>query len=187
MEKHNRRKFLRDIALAGGAVTIATDALEAFSFFTQKGKKRIVRVEPIINDTSVTPVDFRYSPSTWQSTFCFPDDPQKSLVGKFGEMLFDHPGLNADIDAFGEKVWFGVKGVSKPEYIEQKIENAGTPIFVNKLKSSGVHISVTTFATNHPDEGRVDNVILEYSPEGNNQVECTPLITVTSKDPLELD
>ncbi|MFI5384503.1 MAG: hypothetical protein ACHQ50_00115 [Fimbriimonadales bacterium] len=34
-------------------------------------------------------VDFRYSPAWWQTAICLPDDPEKTLVGKSGELLFD--------------------------------------------------------------------------------------------------
>ena len=33
-------------------------------------------------------VDFRYSPPEWQTAICLPDDPQKSLVDKSGELLY---------------------------------------------------------------------------------------------------
>ncbi len=185
MEKHNRRKFIKDIALAGGAITLATEALEAFTFF-QQGKKRVIQINPI-KDEAVHPVDFRFSPSTWQSTFCFPDDPNKSLVGKFGELLYGHPGLNADIDAFAEKVWFGLKGTPKGEYVEQKIESAGIPIYTTMLKFPDAQMKIITFATNHKDEGRVDNVLVEITPTGKAEFECTPIITVATKQPIELD
>jgi hypothetical protein len=33
-------------------------------------------------------VDFRFSPPQWQTAICFPDDPQKTLVEKSGELLY---------------------------------------------------------------------------------------------------
>ena len=33
-------------------------------------------------------VDFRYSPPQWQTAICLPDDPQKTLVDKSGELLY---------------------------------------------------------------------------------------------------
>src|ERR1035438_8355387 len=35
-------------------------------------------------------VDFRYSPPEWQTAICLPDDPQKSLVEKSGELLYHY-------------------------------------------------------------------------------------------------
>ena len=34
-------------------------------------------------------VDFRYSPPWWQSAICLPDDPDKILVGKEGQVLLE--------------------------------------------------------------------------------------------------
>ena len=40
------------------------------------------------SNTRLTAVDFRYSPPEWQAAICLPDDPQKSLVDKSGELLY---------------------------------------------------------------------------------------------------
>jgi len=34
-------------------------------------------------------VDFRYALPWWQTAICLPDDPDKTLVGKEGQLLFD--------------------------------------------------------------------------------------------------
>ena len=36
-------------------------------------------------------VDFRYAPRWWQTPICLPDDPEKTLVGKDGEILCQYP------------------------------------------------------------------------------------------------
>ena len=36
-------------------------------------------------------VDFRYAVSWWQTPICLPDDPEKTLVGKGGELLCQYP------------------------------------------------------------------------------------------------
>ncbi|MBI3195190.1 MAG: twin-arginine translocation signal domain-containing protein [Ignavibacteriae bacterium] len=187
MNKHNRRKFLKELALAGGAVTIGADTLNAFSFFKQEGKKKVVTVKPKATNETLKAIDFRYSPSTWQSTFCFPDDPYKSLVGKSGELLYGHPGLLADLDAFAQKVFFGLNKTHKGEYIEQKLEAPGIPIVTTKLRFPDALMTLTTFATNNKEEGRVDNVIVEIRPDGKEEIECTPVITINSKTELSLD
>lgn len=35
---------------------------------------------PVVDE--LTPIDFRYSSATYHPTFCFPDDPNKSLGGE---------------------------------------------------------------------------------------------------------
>jgi len=37
-------------------------------------------------------VDFRYAPPWWQSAICLPDDSDKMLVGKEGQLLLDFGG-----------------------------------------------------------------------------------------------
>ncbi|MBI5215288.1 MAG: twin-arginine translocation signal domain-containing protein [Ignavibacteriae bacterium] len=187
MNRHNRRKFLKELALAGGAVTLGADALNAFSFFKQEGKKKVVTVKPKTIVESTVPIDFRYSPSTWQSTFCFPDDPYKSLVGKYGELLYNHPGLLAELDAFAQKVWFGLNGTQKGEYIEQKLEAPGIPIITTKLRFPDAVMTLTTFATNSNNEGRVDNVLVQIRPDGKEELDCAPFLTISSKAELTLD
>ncbi len=41
-------------------------------------------------------VDFRYAIPWWQTAICLPDDWQKTLVGKDGELLYDYPGKFSD-------------------------------------------------------------------------------------------
>jgi hypothetical protein len=42
-------------------------------------------------------------------------------------------------------------------------------------------MTLTTFATNLPDEGRVDNVIMEFLPRTRKQVHAHPRITIRTK------
>ena len=39
---------------------------------------------------SASTVDFRYSPPEWQTAICLPDDPQKSLVDRNGDLLYHY-------------------------------------------------------------------------------------------------
>ena len=49
--------------------------------------------------------DFRYAPPWWQSAICLPDDPDKILVGKEGQILLD----------FGQGVMRNFRIVLQPE------------------------------------------------------------------------
>ena len=56
-------------------------------------------------------VDFRYSPPQWQTAICFPDDPQKTLVDKSGELLYHFRqggrefGTRVSVQVTGAAVW----------------------------------------------------------------------------------
>jgi len=59
-------------------------------------------------------VDFRYSPPWWQTAICLPDDPDKILVGKEGQLLFDYGrgserakrfGLYIQPDVTNDSIW----------------------------------------------------------------------------------
>ena len=41
-------------------------------------------------DRDLGRADFRYAPPWWQSAICLPDDPDKILVGKEGQVLLDY-------------------------------------------------------------------------------------------------
>src|ERR1041384_1215617 len=182
----NRREFLLDLGIALGAITIARntsfagpgagsggggggkqDSLAA-------GRKRIPKEE----------VDFRYAPGTWQSTYCFPDDPYKSLVGKRGELLIGHPGTGGDLSQFPHVVSVGLKDRPAGSYLVQKLEAPGIPIITTKLSWEDLEAVLTSFATNDPDEGRVDNLLVEFRRTGTQGGEISPEIRIVSKSPF---
>ena len=52
--------------------------------------------------TDKTPVDFRFAPADFQSTICFPDDSDKTVLGKRGDLRYDFPAdIFAGIEQFG--------------------------------------------------------------------------------------
>ena len=52
-------------------------------------------------DRASSAVDFRFAPPWWQTAIGLPDDWQKTLVSKEGELLYDYPG---DFSGFGTRV-----------------------------------------------------------------------------------
>ena len=65
-------------------------------------------------DATATGVDFRYSPPEWQTSICLPDDPQKTLVDRSGELLYHYGRGNRE---FGTRV--GVVVVSGSRWTKQ--------------------------------------------------------------------
>jgi hypothetical protein len=178
MEKKNRREFLTDLGITIGAITIGRNFVHAMPpdggdkpGAAQAGAKPGLKRE----------IDFRYAPGRWQSTYCFPDDPHKSLVGKEGELLIGHPGSGADFSYFPHVLSAGLHQMPPGEYAGQKLEAPGVPIITTKLSWTDLTCVLTSFATNARGEGRVDNLLLEFRPNGKKDVECSPEIVVTSR------
>ena len=46
-------------------------------------------------NSSASAVNFRYSSPEWQTAICLPDDPQKSLVDRSGELLYHYNRADA--------------------------------------------------------------------------------------------
>ena len=75
-------------------------------------------------------VDFRYSPPEWQTAICLPDDPQKSLVDRSGELLY-HYGQGGR--EFATRV--GVEVVGGAAWQKQELLSPRVPI-VRTLRSA---------------------------------------------------
>ena len=137
-------------------------------FFQKKGRDLPVRPPaPSVPDV----VDFRYAPSSWQSTYCFPDDPYKSIVGNSGELLYGYPRAGAAYDKFPQIVSVGIKDSGDPKFVSQNFEAPGIPIVMTNLEFAGVLVTLTTFATDHKSEGRVDNLLVQIHPKEKPEVE----------------
>ncbi len=181
MSSKSRRKFLSQLGLTVGGLAIGKGIA--------KGFPPTIIQEKIVKQPRMAPaprrskdvVDFRYSPKNWQSTYCFPDDPYKSLVGKNGELLYGHPGTTGEINDFAEIVSIGIKGENAGTYLHQEMETAGIPIIRTKIGWHFVEVHLTSFATNDAEEGRVDNLIVEIFPKEKTDFECTPEVVVNSK------
>src|SRR5512146_3339477 len=101
MKDHNRRKFLIEFGLGVGAVAFGRELFSSLAVAQDKpGRILPSKTPPPLPSV----VDFRYAPADWQSTFCYPDDPAKSLVGKDGTLLYGHPGQGAELGAFAHRV-----------------------------------------------------------------------------------
>src|SRR5438105_3387156 len=102
MIRKSRRKFLTDLGIALGVVTLGRKIVRALPDGGDDRGQRAVR-----KAASKEGIDFRYAPRNWQSTYCFPDDPHKSLVGKQGELLYGHAGIGSDFNLFPHIVSVG--------------------------------------------------------------------------------
>jgi len=130
-----------------------------------------------------TPIDFRYAPLSYQTAYCFPDDPHKSLVGNRGELRIGHPGQGKPLEYFAAIVEFSVAGMESDRLVKQSLESPSVPIVHTVLERPTLTIELTAFATNRPQEGRVDNVIAEFRAR-TAAVRAVPTVSIATSEEL---
>jgi hypothetical protein len=108
--------------------------------------------------------DFRYSPLSWQNCFGFPDDPCKSLIGERGDLRYGYQFGTFSLAYFSAFVEFSFFGMETDRLVELKLESPTVPIIRTVLERTEARMTLTTFASNCADEGRVDNVLMEVRP-----------------------
>ena len=86
-------------------------------------------------------VDFRYAPPEWQTAICLPDDPDKSLVDRSGELLY-HYGQGGR--EFGTRV--GVEAAEGATWQKQEVLSPRVPIVRTFRAAEGLEIVEEAFA-----------------------------------------
>jgi hypothetical protein len=76
-------------------------------------------------------VDHRWAPPWWQTSICLPDDWQKTLVGKEGQLLYDYRGKFSD---FQTRITFALEG--ETDWVRQELVSPRVPI-VRTIKRQG--------------------------------------------------
>lgn len=131
-------------------------------------------------------IDFRFAPADFQSTICFPDDPAKTVVGKYGDFRCDFPADQfAAINQFGTIVEFTLAGMRRDTWVEQKMEAPGIPILHTVIDRPTATLELIAFASRRPGEGRVDNVLMEIRARDEDVI-ATPLIRIRSCHKFDL-
>jgi hypothetical protein len=133
-----------------------------------------------------TAADFCYSPVLRQTAFCFPDDPHKSLINENGELAV--------------RLRHGKRSFLLSSEIHLRlIRHAGgssrcadtqspsIPIVRTVLQREDVVMTLPTFATNNPNEGRIDNILVELRPRVGQPVNVVPIVKVHSVQKIELN
>src|ERR1035438_4607303 len=93
-------------------------------------------------------VDFRYSPPEWQTAICLPDDPQKSLVEKSGELLYHYNKAGRGRE-FGTRI--AVEVVSNAVWQTQTLYSPRVPIVQTHRAAEGLQIVEEAFAVTDPN------------------------------------
>ena len=192
MSGSSRRKFLRSLSLGLGTAGVAGGApgLIGARSLAQIEFEGGIDIEKNLgaegSKPALTAVDFRQSPLSWQTAYCFPDDPYKSLIGERGELRYGHPGQSAGLAYFPQVVEFSLLGMEPNEVRGQELEAPGIPIVHTRIDRPEAFLELTTFATRRGGEGRVDNVILEVKPRILHATKVVPLVVVKTKREIKL-
>ena len=180
----NRRSFLGGVLATGTA--LAATPLTATETNPPKEKAPAARPAEARSGNPESAIDFRYAPVRHQTAICFPDDEYKSLVNEAGRLLYGYERGSWPLAA-GLKVGFGLEGMQPAFVARQELESAGTPIVHTALAYPGMTVELIAFATNEAGEGRVDNVILEATPNGEGPVNLEPGLEFETAERFDLE
>jgi len=141
-------------------------------------------------------VDFCYSPPEWQTAICLPDDPQKSLVDKSGELLYHY---NEGGREFATHL--GVEVASNAVWRAQELDSPRVPIVRTHLAGDGLEILEETFAvtglaqptapappeTTNTGPARNDLMLVHVTNTGSDQRTIRPALVVDTTFPFTFD
>lgn len=158
MGRFSRRKFLGGLAVSGAAaLTVPADI---------SGQNLPGNIPSGPAETSAQAIDFRYSPRLSQATICFPDDPNKSLVGQSGDLRYGFAKeLMVGMEDFATVCTFSLAGMQDDRVVRQWLEAPHLPIVHTLIERPMARLELTAFATRHGNEGRVDNVLMTILPK----------------------
>lgn len=174
-EDSNRREFLSRLGVAAAMTEMLPEPAAASDTQTA-GDLPKFQVEDLTSS-----IDFRYAPALQQMTTCFPDDTYKSLVGQNGELRLGHKGMGANLNDFRTVAEFSVLGMEPDIVRSQRIEAPGIPIVHTRIDRPDAYMEITVFSSREPDEGRVDNVLVEIRPRTKKEVAVVPLIILRTR------
>lgn len=175
-----RRQFLTGVAAAVGAVAADTGVLASKDL--SDSTTETAANAACCGQAPASLVDFRYSPVQTQHIFCFPEDPYKGVVDESGGLRYGHsPKGNQNGWVRDEAVEFFLDGMGPDMGMRQWLEAPGVPIIHTRVERAEAYLELTTFATNEPGEGRVDNVIAEVRPKSRMGIHACLLLKVSTK------
>ncbi len=90
-------------------------------------------------------VDFRYALPWWQSAICLPDDPDKALVGKEGQVLLDFGGWTPIGGFRNFKLCLRPEIVGGAKWLRQQTASPRAPVMLTWKDAAGVEVLEETF------------------------------------------
>jgi hypothetical protein len=187
MIRVNRRQFVGGALVTGCALTSSVLVPESTALAPTQHSAVPASSTPAAEvGGQKAPADFCYSPVSRQTAFCFPDDPHKSLINESGELLYGYD-MEKEVFYFPLKFSFGLYGMRQAVVVDQTLESPSIPIVRTVLQQDGTVITLTTFATNNQNEGRIDNVLMEIRSAGTQPLNIEPLVKVHTVQKIDLN
>lgn len=129
-------------------------------------------------------VDFRYSIPWWQTAICLPDDPQKTVVGKDGELLYEYQKKKGE---FATRVSVGMAGDAK--WLRQELASPRIPVVRTTAECGAIEMVQEAFAAppadGEPSSGRWDIVLVHFYNKGEKPAVVHPMVTIESSLPVQ--
>jgi hypothetical protein len=175
----DRREFVTTLIASGAAAVVPKPGIDRSFHFSSPAASLPNAHEP--------KVDFRYAPRNQQSTICFPDDSNKTVVGHAGDLRYGFTrSLSAGMENFSTVIEFSLAGFQDDKILRQWIESPGAPIVHTLIGRPSATFELTAFATRHGSEGRVDNVMLSVKSK-SGRIAVMPKIHIRTCAQLELE
>jgi hypothetical protein len=145
----------------------------------------------------VTGEDGNYSPLWWQTLICLPDDPEKALVGKEGQLLFDWvaPTVSEGRLTFDARATRGFSICLQPDiaggskWLRQAMTSPRIPIVQTWRRLDALEITDETFVVvpNGRPGTRLSRrviVLMTLMNAGTATVSCQPVLRIRSIGPV---
>ncbi len=142
-------------------------------------------------------VDFRYAVPWWQTPICLPDDAEKTLVGKEGELLYQYPVKpdNEVLNDFprpfpGFQARISVDMDEGSQWTSQELASPAVPIVRTIRRHVPVEMIQEAFAmtpaNDSPTAGRCDVMLVRLQNAGDQPTTVKPVITIESPSPMTM-
>jgi hypothetical protein len=175
----DRRQFVTALVFSGAAAAAPVKGFE--------DDPSASRPPVAVPNRQKAAVDFRYAPHHQQSTICFPDDPEKTIVGQAGDLRYGFgKSLSAGMENFSTVIEFSLAGFQDDRVVRQWIESPSIPIVHTLIDRPAATLELIGFATHHTGEGRVDNVLLVIRSK-KGSVAVIPKLHIRTCEKLELE
>lgn len=127
--------------------------------------------------TSINPyvVNYKYAPSWWQTLVCMPGDPQKTMVGREGGLLYGFTG-NGRYHGFTSTISADLDGGT--QWVRQELISPCIPIVRTTKRLGSVEMVEDAFSIGPPmkDAPRRDILIIRLHNEGRTATSISPVL-----------